>query len=364
MIVLTIFDYHAHPPKPLATLIDDTYYNLYIKGTGKSLYNINKDLKEISSKIELNDGPVLINDPKSHIRAFSLKAFPHLHQINLSAPGLPSIKTERFLRAIASKTPQPEKWRQLLGESSAAYIQMEEKPLFVDEVRVYPRYTLDTFSGRSKCSNFNAQGAPATIPLKTDNPDDFYVCLDWVAADIRVAAALSQDEMLNDSFKESDPHTMLSEALEMPRDECKKLYLRTIYSLDLESPILELFPNLKEWMIKQLDTLGKQGYLTTHLGRRFKLGSRETKSVFNAVLQGTVAHAMHRSLIRTARLWRFLVTETHDSIVFAANQAMIPFVVREAVKVMIEPLENFPRFPLRVYIGKYWKKWKLLREYK
>jgi len=243
---------------------------------------------------------------------------------------------------------------------------MESRPLFVDEQRVYPRYSIDTFTGRSRCTNFNVQGAAEGTPIKTEERDNLFICLDWISADIRVAAYLSEDEYLSECFEKSDPYTWMSEALDLPREECKIAYLQTIYSLNLSSPILELFASLRGWMESQLKILDREGVLKTPLGRPFKISSdRDEKSVFNAVLQGTVAHAMQASLVRmTERLNKYLVTETHDSVVFSSRASLIPHVINTAVQIMIRPLDNFARFPLRVFVGKKWKKWKLYREYR
>jgi DNA polymerase I-like protein with 3'-5' exonuclease and polymerase domains len=180
-----------------------------------------------------------------------------------------------------------------------------------------------------------------------------------------VAAAVSGDKELNATFEKSDPYTVMANDLEIDRDECKIAFLRAIYSLDAESPILELFPTFKEWMYDQIYRLSSDGFLQTPLGRKFKLGSRDEKSVFNAVLQGTVAHAMQSSLSRMiSLLGEHLLTETHDSVVLVGRPGIIPHIVKAVVDIMFEPLERFPTFPLRVYVGKVWKKWKLYKEYR
>jgi len=369
MIVFTVFD-SSLPPKPLITFINDSEHNnvykLYAKGTGKILYEVNKSITEIAGIIEASKTPVLLNNPKAHLYAFGLTKSDHLNQLNINIPrNINHRQLALLFKTIVDAKPQPLKWRSLLGRSSAAYKVMETRELYLDEQRVYPQYELDTFTGRSRCLNYNIQGATNGAPIHTNNKDDILICLDWIAADIRVAAAFSKDEYLNESFKNSDPHTMLSEALDMPRDQCKRLYLKTIYSLDMESPILGVFPELKEWMIKQTQRLEEEGYLGTLLDRRFKIGDRDKKSVFNAVLQGTVAHAMQSSLVNmTHELRKHLITETHDSIVFACRSGLVPHVIKAATEIMIRPLDEFPRFPLRVYIGKVWKEWKLYREFR
>jgi len=369
MIIFTAFDSNT-PPKPLVTFINDGEHNstypLYAKGTGKTLYEVNKTISQISEIITSSKTQVLLNNPKAHLYAFNILDTSKLNQLNIHVPNGASDKQLAMLfQTIISANPQPTKWRNLLGRSAEVYKVMESRELYLDEQRVYPSYELDTFTGRSRCTRYNMQGITNGTPINTGNDEDVLVCLDWIAADIRAAAAFSNDEYLNESFQKSDPHTMLSEALDIPRDECKRLYLRTIYSIDLESPILEVFPELREWMIKQAQKLAKDGYLSSLLGRRFKIGDRDEKSVFNAVLQGTVAHAMQSSLIRMApELKKYLVTETHDSVVFASRPGLVPHIIKAASDIMIKPLDEFPRFPLRVYIGKVWKEWKFYRDFR
>jgi hypothetical protein len=59
-----------------------------------------------------------------------------------------------------------------------------------------------------------------------------------------------------------------------------------------------------------------------------------------------------------------LLAETHDSIIFSCRRGLIPHIVKAATDVMLKPLDGFPTFPLRVYIGKAWKKWKLYRDFR
>jgi DNA polymerase I-like protein with 3'-5' exonuclease and polymerase domains len=202
------------------------------------------------------------------------------------------------------------------------------------------------------------------MPIRTKDAEDFFICCDWISADIRVAAAISGDEELNESFIKSDPYTAMAEGLDLPRKECKIAFLKSIYSLDVESPILELFPTLHKWMVGQIAEMRAKRTLSTPLGRPFKLDSRDEKSVFNAVLQGTVAHAMQSSLCQMEHARDHLLAETHDSIIFSCRRGLIPHIVKAATDAMLRPLEKLPRFPLRVYIGKAWKKWKLYKEFR
>jgi hypothetical protein len=367
MQLITVFN-DSYPPKPLVTAIYDTkleVFPLYLRGTKRSLFDVQKDIKDLTNRIELSKTPIVLNNAKAHIQAFGL-ASQNLHQTAHTIPSHLNLTTyQKLFGALLPLNVNCDEWRKTLGDSSRAYIQMESRPLFLDEIKVYPQYYLDTFSGRSRCCNYNVQGASVGVPLKTADPDEIFICCDWISADLRAAASLSGDKELSDTYLKSDPYTVLAEMLEIPRDECKLAFFSIIYSLDVESPILDLFPVFREWIKEKLKQLQKDGFLSTPLGRRFKLGKRDEKSVFNAVLQGTVAHAMQSSLAKmNKRLSEFLVTETHDSIILAAKRPLVAHVIKEAVEIMLKPLDKLPKFPLRVYIGKKWKQWKLYKEYR
>lgn len=363
MQVLTAFA--NCPPQPIVTAIYDDKVEvvpLYLKGTGRSLFDIESDIKAISDRI--NDShSVLLNDAKSHLRIFNLGSVD-LYQLNVNIP--PKSRLRQYTRLFETLMPLNAKedyWRKLLATASEAYITMEDRDVYLDEKRVYPHYSLDTFSGRSRCTNFNIQGAPEGVPIKTD--DELFVCLDWISADLRVAAAMSGDDDLAEMFENSDPYSNIAELLNITRDECKILLLKTLYSIDINSPILDIFPTLKNWIKNRLEYLDNNGWLPSLLGRKFNIKTRDKLSVFNATLQGTVAHAMHSALNKMHKdLRRFLVTETHDSIVFSCNRGILTKLLRVATSMMTKPLDELPRLPLKAYIGKEWKRWKLYKVYK
>ena len=363
MQVITVFA--GYPPRPMITAIYDGKVEvvpLYLKGTKRSLYDVHKDIDAISERISTSEY-VLLNDAKSHLQSFDIQTL-EMFQINPAIPpGLNLGQYKRLFNALLPLKVEKDYWRRLIAMASTTYAMMESRPIYVDEKRVYPRYSLDTFSGRSRCTNFNIQGAPEDIPIKADG--DLFVCLDWVSADLRVAAAMSGDENLTEMFRDSDPYSNIAGLLKIPRSECKILLLRTLYALDLESAILDLFPTLKKWIENKLIELETTGYLTSLLGRPFRLKTRDQRSVFNATLQGTVAHAMQSVLWKIQKdLGRFLLTETHDSVVFVCNRIVLTKLLRLATPIMNKPLDKLPRLPFKAYIGKEWKRWKLYKAYK
>jgi hypothetical protein len=371
MLVITAFDYNTTPPRPLISAVNHNgnkhVFPLYLKGTGKSLWEANKYSEAISELLKATKGPTLVNDVKSHIRAFGPLKDPH--QINPSIPiGLSVGQYTKLLCALLSHDIKLEKWRNIVGTASLAYIAMEDRELFLDEMRVYPRYSLDTFTGRSKCTNYNMQGTTDSDDIRTSDNSEVFICFDWISADIRVAAHLSKDEDLNRSYDKSDPYTVMSKILDLPREQCKLSFLKSFYSLDMDAPIFKLFPAFHNWAKTQLEAIESNGYLTSALGRKFYINhqdNRDERSVFNAVVQGTVAHAMQASLSKMlVNLEKYIVSETHDSVIMACRPAMVPHVVNEAVSIMLKPLDELPKFPLKIYVGKRWRHWKLYKEFR
>jgi len=372
LLILTIFDYTISPPRPLITAIrrNGTKYvfPLYIEGTKKSLWDVNNYIKAISTILQDCTEPVVMNDVKSHLRVFGPLNKP-LNQVNPRLPNNLNIaQYSQLLRALLSSLAEPERWRELIGSSTPAYMLMEDRPIFLGEERIQPHYSFDTFSGRSKCTGFNMQGTTDTDDINTGDGSHVYVCLDWVSADIRVAAFLSKDKDLNDAYKESDPYAVMAEWLELPRKQCKMEFLKSLYTLDTNAPIFELFPTFKMWTESQLKSLRNNGYLSSALGRQFRVNTsdnRDEKSVFNAVVQGTVAHLMQASLTEMNKtLSQFLVSETHDSVILSCRPGMASHVINEAARIMIKPIDELPRFPVKAYIGRKWRQWKLYKEFR
>jgi DNA polymerase I-like protein with 3'-5' exonuclease and polymerase domains len=119
-----------------------------------------------------------------------------------------------------------------------------------------------------------------------------------------------------------------------------------------------------------------QGYLTSILGRKFYVhGDNEQqilesrRQVFNAQMQGSVAHAMQNSLVRIHKKYpNCILTELHDSVVLCCKSPMAPQLIKDVSAIMLRPfdglLENNPVFPLRVSVGNKWRNWKELRVYR
>lgn len=376
--VHTLFDYSKTPPRPLISAISkDGKINiipLYIPGTGATLSSVNNRLKSIGKMISADESSV--NDYKSHIQAFGvvpnekILCRPEINRLDAitNVDAASKILTDEINAAIAHKA---QMWQWVMAESHIVYNALEERGVTDGVDILKPIYSTDTFSGRSKTMNYSIQGKNADdIIMHVDPNYNYFVCFDWIAADIRVASILSKDKAMIDSFIESDPYTVMAKDLGMERDDCKVPFLRTLYSLAVDDPILDYYPTFKTWMRTCLEKLNTDKYLTSILGRRFEINGvdRTDKSVFNAMIQGSVAHAMQRAISLLHRQFpQFLITEVHDSVILACDRSSVSTVIDVGLEIMTHPFvgglvgEKIV-FPTRVSVGREWRKWQKVKE--
>ncbi len=79
-------------------------------------------------------------------------------------------------------------------------------------------------------------------------------------------------------------------------------------------------------------------------------------------MQGTIAHAMHRSI---RKVWEsldiYVFADSHDSLSLVVPKSCIDQTIEIVTSIMVEPFKNTlgdnPRFPVRAYLGKRWKRW-------
>lgn len=368
--ILTNFDYNQYPPLPLRTLILSKNgikkYILYAKGTGKKLREIHDDIKECGSSFS----GALVNDFKSHVVSFGL---PRKIDYNVYDLNIPRIKIEdsfNSLKLIAKSICKKKAttWRKLISNSSSVYQYLEDVGIYHGYKKNFPKYSLDTLSGRSKTSVFNIQGTTSNDDIRHINDKyDHFIHFDWVGADILMAAHMSGDEELLSTFYDSDPYTKISEMLKIDRDQAKKELMRAIYSLSVHSPILELFPKFREWMIESIRKMNDNGYTESLLGRRFYIRDESKKlGVFNAQFQGSVAHAMQATLIKVFKHYNDnILTEVHDSVILCCRKSEVSQLVSDISDIMLNPLDGYmigpPVMPLKVSVGKRWRRWKYLK---
>jgi hypothetical protein len=269
----------------------------------------------------------------------------------------------------------PSKWQQLLGEASFAYRHMENREIWNDLDRVSVYYDFNTSTGRSRSRGFNLQGTNDNWHVHTGRREDRFVCFDWIAADLCMAAHMSKDQIMLTSFKTDDPYNFICRYLddkEYNRDECKKVLLKTIYSLDFENPILELFPTFRNWMVDRINDLNRDGCTSSLLGRKYDIRFGEEnvekakRRVINAQFQGSVAHAMQAALLAIYKKYPDnLFAEKHDSIIMTMTKGNEKKLINDVSEIMLYPLSGWLddsfRMPHRIHVGDEWEKWKLIK---
>ena len=374
--VFTFFDYSKEKPRPLQSVVYDgeqlKFFTFFLKGTGLKLSQIWEKI-EAFKKILYENQPVYLNDFKAHVSAFNLErnaeydVYDLVLQPRTFVPN--DAKSGRIaLAKIIQNTVdlQPESWRKLFAKSGLIYQCLEDRPIDNGVSTATAFYSMDTFTGRSKTLGFNIQGTTNEIPLKSQNPHhNAFVCFDWVSVDLCLASYLSKDEKLATAFMESDPYTVLAEAHKLSRDAAKGRLIRSLYSL-VDDDVLSCFPTLRRWIRTSSKKIDELGYSSSVLGRKFYIRGDNKLSVFNAQIQGSVAHSMQAVLCKLHPGYTpYLFTEIHDSLAMTAPTKFVPDLINSIVPFMLRPLEglmdNPPNMVVRVSIGDAWKKW---REYK
>jgi hypothetical protein len=374
--ILTLFDKTKNLPKPLLSLVIDeeiSFHEFYFPGTGQSLKQIREHISSFS-KLYLH-GEVALNDYKSHFRVFNIdreiKAFDLCIWLSLHGE-LSKIKKMLCEHAKNIIGKQALEWQHLLAMASQVYALFESRPIRVGYKDILLKYELDTLTGRARTPGFNIQGTNSEYDIKPEFDKFVFIVFDWLAADLRMAAHMSGDQIMIDSFKDSDPYTMLTEFLHDPdfdRDAIKVRLIKALYSLSVDDPIFNLFPDFKCWMADRIVSMRENGCLSSILGRKFHVSDENELGVFNAQFQGSVAHAMQAVLVRVNEVYPdYLFTELHDSLILACPEGVINEVINTVTKLMLEPFQGWmiegPRMPVRVSIGLRWKDWTKLRIYR
>lgn len=356
----------------VSCLFGDDVEMVPLYGGSLSLKNIDANKKKICD-VTKNERVVAL-DCKAHYDVFDLspsemwEASPTTH---VNGNGLSLLDAKKALLKcvkVMTKMDDPPLWRKIVADAAKTYSKLQTKVVIADGKIVHPIYYLDTFSGRSRAAGFPIHTIGGDVAVATDY--DYFIHFDWLSADIRIASILSEDEDLMSSFNDSDPYTYLSNALDLPRSDCKTNLLAAIYSLSVDEPILQCFPKFRQWMIDSIEKMEADGYADSILGRRFYLSEKASdRTVFNAVIQGSVAHAMCLVLAKVFNSRpNNVFTELQDALVMITRKDDVGELIEEVVDVMLHPfegiLEENPVFPVRVSIGKKWRKWKKYREFR
>lgn len=394
--IWTVFDKIQLPEySPVASLVFDSgtndlrFYSLYTKGiAGVGKHVSCRESAERKTYIKsLFDGPVVVNDFKAHIEAFTLPA-----NKNFKVYEVPEDQDSSYPKEITelkkwvvqqiknAKADSGARWQELLAEATVVYLDLERRGVLKDDMHVTPVYGW-TFTGRSRTSEYSIHGAREGDDIKsTDRAQKVFIHADWIAADPRGWSLLCKDEAMQESFKTSDPYTYLAEKHGGTREAYKSELIKGIYSQNYSSVIYESFPQLKAWIEKSWEQILVDGFSTSVMGRKF-YGPKDIKpldwtahtkrSVFNAQMQGSTAHAMQNVMVELhRRVPHSLMADLHDSVVLCTDKGSVKSIVDIVAEVMLHPFKGIlpdnPVFPLRVSIGNQcqWKKWQKYKEYR
>lgn len=260
-------------------------------------------------------------------------------------------------------------WQKIRAESSEAYSNIEDRGVIYEYKKVYPKYSNDVFSGRSKTVGFNIQGTNKNFDIMHSDPRlNIFLTFDWLSADARIAAILSEDDNLLNCFNDSDPYSYIAEALnnKVSRESCKSEWNKAVNSLDCNNGIFKLFPKFSKWFSNQVETMNRIGYTESILGRRFYTDGtyKQNKRAINSIFQGSVAHAMNNSVARIESEIKSILTEQHDSITISSSEHIVNKHVKLVSDIIYRPLSPYLdiTMPFRIGIGKSWGSYKYFKE--
>ena len=319
---------------------------------------------------------IICNDFKKHLKALNLPLDNPNYEVY--QPPLNELSNGKDIIGYFDDL-HPKDYQKILANSNVVYQSLENNGLYINYELMHPLYSTDTFSGRSKAKFFNIQGYTADDHIRSPHVDenDILILFDWISADIRVASIMSEDSNLDESFSVSDPYTYMADKInkesegEITREECKIFLLKSINSMDWTGDVInEIYPELARWIRKCDYRLNEEdAFLSTILGKRFYIKDSKNKlAVLNGTMQGSVAHAMHNTLIQLHSIIPHrIVCDIHDSLVINSPPSSkdINKYINIVVDIMSLPFAGYLpkqyKFPIKVSIGKKWKKWKFYK---
>jgi hypothetical protein len=370
------------------------FYTFYISGSGKTYYDIEKAKEEFrgffkvgaASRFYSSGKDIIINDYKQHIIGFGLNNDSTVYDVPI--PQIPKRLEAKEMRAAilsilkAMLKIKPKGWHKLRADASLVYAHLQKKGTLFGYTKMSPIWSIDTYSGRSRATEFAIQGLSAGDPIANPNGDPIFIHFDWVSADIRAAAIMSQDQKLNEAFEDSNPYDYFASHInrhvsddKLTRAEAKEALLASIYRMDMDGPVMEFYTGLKCWIRDSLKSLRDTGYAESIVGRKFRTGhrageERSERSAFNATIQGSVASAMQATIHRAYKLFPDnILCETHDSLIITSHSDAkdIKHKIETIAKIMTHPfngvLESDPAFPLVVSVGKEFGNWRPVKRF-
>src|SRR5690606_13357168 len=92
---------------------------------------------------------------------------------------------------------EPSTWSSLVAKSSVPYQYLENKGYLYFNKKVNPIFYLNTFTGRTKSVGFSIHGKGEKDEMKSvDIERTVFIHFDWVSADMRFGAIMSNDDIM------------------------------------------------------------------------------------------------------------------------------------------------------------------------
>ena len=253
-------------------------------------------------------------------------------------------------------------------------------------------------TGRLSSANPNLQNIPVRTPEGAEvrkafiprDEDHILLASDYSQIELRLVAALSQDEGMLDAFKTGkDIHTATAalifnvpyeEVTRLQRYQAKTINFAILYGAgatrltqeleisraeasELINNYYERFTGLKRFMSGTVEQAKEEGYVSTLLGRKRSLRDINSRSsvaralaermAMNTPIQGTAADMIKLAMIRIHKMLREkgfktrMILQVHDELVFDAPRSEV-----EAVTPLIEELmrEAIPNLDVPIVV--------------
>ena len=281
-------------------------------------------------------------------------------------------------------------WRQV-QKLKSTYV--DALPLEVNKLtgRVHTTYMQTVAAtGRLSSNNPNLQNIPIRTPRGQQvrkafiarNPDYVLLSADYSQIELRIIAALSEEHNMIDSFLRNEDihrstaakvfHVPLEEVTREQRSHAKTVNFGIIYgvsafglsaqtnlsrseSKELIDTYYATYPNLRNYISKQIQFAQEHGYVETVLGRRRYLpdihsrnqvvrGAAERNAV-NAPIQGSAADIIKIAMIRIQhelirqQLQTRMLLQVHDELVFDVPKTELN-IVKPLIKEAMESAFN------------------------
>ncbi len=370
-----VFEKIEKPLIPVIDKLNQTGIKLDINYLKKLSKDYHKKLEEQRKKIySLSGEEFNINSPLQLAEILFVKMAIKSPSKKKTASGLPSTQESELLK-IKDENPIVEeilKYREL-QKLLSTYIDNLPKML-TDDKRLHTRFVqAGTSTGRLASQNPNLQNIPIRSELGravrkafVAEKDYKLYSFDYSQIELRIAAILSGDEKLIQSFKEGkDIHrSVAAEVFEVPEEKVDKemrrkakvinfgiLYGMGVNALkqnlktaslkeakDFLNKYFEKYPALADWIDKTKADAARKGYTETLFGRRryFEgissdlqyIRAAAERMAINAPIQGTQADiikmAMHRidKILSSYKDKARLVLQIHDELIYELHETV------------------------------------------